>query len=181
MKVQILKECGYEEALIGLSLSYNKPVEEMPQVAEKLFDKDDSESKFLRQVCVWIDITAPRYWWQQMREYKYGMEWQSASTMHTLMKRKLTGADFSQLISHTVLSTVNLWIEKGDFERAKHNLPEGFLQCRICCTNYQALRRIIRQRQSHKLREWRIFINAILEQIEHGEFFEDLKLEEVYL
>jgi len=65
MKVTILREAGYEEALLGLSLSYGQPVEEMPQVASILYRKDDSESKFLRQICIWLDITAPRYWWQQ--------------------------------------------------------------------------------------------------------------------
>jgi len=50
MQVRILSEHGYSEALLGLSLSHSKNVEEMPQVANKLYCRDDSEAKFLRQV-----------------------------------------------------------------------------------------------------------------------------------
>ena len=176
MKVTILREAGYEEALLGLSLSYGQPVEEMPQVASILYRKDDSESKFLRQICIWLDITAPRYWWQQMDTYHVGKTQQSESTMHTLTKRKLAQSDFSQPISHEILGIVNLWIERGDWERAKLNLPEGFLQRRVLCVSYQTIRRIIKQRHSHKLWEWQVFTNAILDQIEHKEFLADLEM-----
>ena len=50
MHVQVLKECGYDEALLGLSLSYNKQAHEMPQVAEMLCQKGDEEGKFLRRI-----------------------------------------------------------------------------------------------------------------------------------
>jgi len=123
---------------------------------------------------VWIDVTAPRYFWQQLREYKYGMEWQSASTMHTLMKGVLSPADFSDDVNLYSLDTVNSAIRNGNFAKAKANLPEGFLQRRIAATNYQTLRRIIGQRRNHKLPEWQVFINAILEQVELKEFFADL-------
>ena len=173
MKVRILKECGYAEALLGLSLSYDRPIEDMPPVAEKLCAKDDSESKFLRFIVVWLDIVAPRYWWCQMDTYHIGKEQQSESTMHTVMKRPLTIPDFATPPLLGQLEELNDLIARGEFYLVKSNLPEGFLQRRIVVTNYQTLRRIIRQRHRHKLPEWQILITTILDQIEHGELLCD--------
>jgi len=174
VRVEILRECGYEEALLGLSLSYNREVSEMSQVAEELYCRDDSESKFLRFIVVWLDITAPRFWWCQMDTYCVGKVQQSESTMHTIMKRVITANDFSKNIPIQTLNRLNVLIKDGLFEQVKAELPEGFLQRRIVATNYQVLRRIIKQRKKHRLPEWQEFITAILDQIEHREFFADL-------
>lgn len=66
MKIQILEESGYNHALLGLSLSYNQPVEKMPGVANRLANKDMAHNKFLESIIVWLDITAMRGWWQIM-------------------------------------------------------------------------------------------------------------------
>jgi len=174
MKVQVLKESGYDEALLGLSLSFNKPVHEMPKVAEELYCKDGGHNKFLESIVVWLDITAPRYWWQQGDTYRIGMTKQSGSTMHTMMARKLQQSDFAQPMASGTLKRLNDLIEQGDFYQLKNELPEGFLQRRICCTNYQTIRRIVRQRKSHRLLEWRVFINAMFSQLERQEFIKDL-------
>jgi len=173
MEIKVLRESGYEEAMLGLSLSFGKPVEDMPRVAEKLYDRDDSESKFLRQIVVWLDIVGPRYWWQQFDTYSVGTPKQSSSTMHTIMKRELDQSDFEQGVPNDLLFIVNNFIQLGDFNIVKRILPESFLQRRIVCTNYQVLRRIIRQRKNHKLPEWKEVITGILNQIEHKEFFAD--------
>jgi len=170
MKVTILKEAGVEEALLGLSLSYNQPIEKMKAVADKLAHKDPSESKFLRFITVWLDITAPRYWLIEMDTYKVGKEQLSESTMHTLMRGIRRSEDYVPETSILSIGVVNDAIWAGDFARAKANLPEGFLQRRIVCTNYQTLGRIISQRKNHKLSEWREFIRAILTQVEHPEW-----------
>lgn len=179
MKVEILSEHGYRESLLGLSLSFDRLFKEMPQVAEKLCRRGDEECKFLRQMCVWIDVEAPWRWWKQMAEYRIGMEWniesQSSSTMHTIMKRPLTQDDFECAIPEGYLRVINTFIDMGDFDGVTCYLPGAFLYRRVIMTNYQTLRRIIRQRRLHFLREWRIFTNAILEQINHKEFFEDLE------
>lgn len=175
MQVKILNESGYNEALLGLSLSYNRDVSEMPQVATKLYWRGDEEAKFLRQICVWLDVTAPRYWWCQMDTYSVGKEQQSESTMHTITKRPLNQDDFARDVNPTVLVELNYHIGRGDMQRVKAWLPEGFLQRRILCTNYQTLRRIVRQRRKHKLPEWQVFINSVLEQALHKEFFDDLE------
>lgn len=180
MQVKVLREAGYEESLLGLSLSHNRPAEEMSQVAEKLYCKDDSESKFLRHIDVWLQVDAPRYWWMEMAEYRIGQhwiddwEWQSESTMHTLMKG-ISDEDFVEGTNPYSIDCVESHIRNNNFLRAKANLPEGFIQARVVKTNYQAIRRIIKQRRGHKLPEWQEFITLVLEQIEHREFFVDLE------
>jgi len=89
------------------------------------------------------------------------------------MKRELDQSDFEQGIPNDLLFIVNNFIQLGDFNIVKRILPESFLQRRIVCTNYQVLRRIIRQRKNHKLPEWKEVITGILNQIEHKEFFTD--------
>lgn len=174
MRAVVLRECGYEEAMLGLSLSYNRNVEDMPRVAEKLYCRDDSESKFLRFLVVWMDIRAPRYWWQQFDTYRH-VEKQSESTMHTIMKGMLDHSDFVCTIPSTWIGYLNSLILAHRFEAVKAFLPEGFLQRRIIVTNYQTLRRIIKQRKNHKLKEWREFIAGLFEQLEHQEFLADLR------
>lgn len=75
--IEILNESGYEEAMLGLSLSFNQPVSNMKGVSDRLYDKDGGHNKFLESVCVWLDITMPRYWWQEFAEYRVGRSSQS--------------------------------------------------------------------------------------------------------
>ncbi len=170
MKVKILNEAGYAQAMLGLSLSYNQPIENMPAVACKLIPKGGSHIKFLESIAVWLDITAARYWWQQFDTYRVGVTKQSGSTMHTLMKRELDFDDFETMTAH-VLTAINWHIRNSDPLLVKAILPEGFLQRRIVCTNYGTLRRVLIQRHHHKLHEWTTFRQAILAQVEHPEFF----------
>lgn len=166
MEVKILRESGWEEAMFGLSLSYNQPVEKMPGVARKLLPRGGSHIKFLESVVVWLDITAPRYWWQQFDTYRVGMTKQSGSTMHTLMVRPLTQEDFEEEIPPAVLDAVNDAIAARDFRLAKVILPESFLQQRQLCTNYKELRHIVGQRHNHRLPEWQVFVKEVLRQAE---------------
>jgi hypothetical protein len=169
MEVNILKECGYEEALLGLSLSYNQEMSKMPNIALNLSHKDGGHNKFLESIVVWIDLKAPRYFHSQFDTYRSGVSKQSESTMHTIMKRNLNSNDFeSPILTHT-LEYINKCISDKNFEAVKNNLPEGFLQRRIICLNYKVLRNIILQRKTHKLEEWKIFIHEIKKQIEHKE------------
>ena len=169
MKVKLLSEAGYEEALLGLSLSYNQPVENMPEVAEGLADKDGGHNKFLESMIVWLDITAPRYWWQQFDTYRVGISKQSESTMHTLKRRELTYEDFEH-ITLASLEAINWHIKNSDLELSKGVLPEGFLQRRVVCANYKALRYIIGQRYTHKLREWKVFCDLVMGQVKYPTF-----------
>jgi hypothetical protein len=173
MIVRVLKEAGYEEALLGISLSYDQDPELMPDVAKKLAAKGGGENKFLESMVVWLDITAPRYWWSQFDTYRIGITKQSQSTMHTVMRRALGQDDFAVSVSPGALLALNELIESGNLILVKGNLPEGFLQRRIVCANYKALRNIISQRKNHRLAEWRTFIDAIISGVEHPEFLRD--------
>lgn len=174
MKIKVLREAGYEEALLGLSLSYNQPIENMPRVASKLFNKEDGHNKFLESIVVWLDITAPRYWWQQYDTYRVGITKQSESTMHTILRRELIQSDFEDDIFPETLSFLNFLIRNDYFTRLKNELPEGFLQRRVVKMNYKNIRHIIRQRIEHKLPQWSTFISGLYTQLEHTEFIKDL-------
>lgn len=170
MKVKVLGEAGYEFALLGLSLSRHTPIEEMPDVANKLADKDGGHNKFLESICVWIDVTAPRYWWQQFDTYRIGITKQSESTMYTIVKRPLTQDDFEGYLPQFTLDRMNELIKNKDWQQAKRELPESFLQRRIVRTCYKELRHMRQQRKAHKLPEWHLFLDVLDEQLAIPEF-----------
>lgn len=169
MKIQILEECGYTSALLGISLSYNQSVIDIKNngVATKLYDKDGGHNKFLESICMWIDIDAPRYWWQQFDTYRVGTTKQSESTMHTIMRQVLTQANFQSCIPQETLDRLNYLVLNKQFDQLKVELPEGFLQRRIVCTNYKVIRNMTQQRKFHKLAEWREFIEFVTHNAEH--------------
>lgn len=170
MIVKILKEEGYECALLGTSLSRNQSLENMIEVCKRLAPKDGGHNKFLEFIAVWIDITAPRYLWQQLSTYRVGNSWLSESTMYTITKRHLEQSDFEKPIDEIILNRLNKIIDGGDLEEVKNNLPEGFLQRRIMVSNYKSLKNIYHQRKNHKLNEWKYFCDEILKQLDHPEF-----------
>lgn len=179
MKLKVLREAGYEEALLGLSLSYNQPIENMPSVALKLFNKEDGHNQFLESIVVWLDITAPRYWWTQFNRYRIGVSpaangLLSESTMHTILKKELTQDNFEDKLFPLTLLDLNFLVATQNFTELKNALPEGFLQRRIVCTNYKTLRHIIKQRLNHKLPQWITFVSGLHALLERPEFIEDL-------
>ena len=169
MKISIIEEHGYESALLGLSLSRNRPVSDMVVVSERLCNKDGGHNKFLESIVVWLDITASRYFFAQFSTYRVGISTQSESTMYSLMNRELTNDDFEYPIPGDILKRLNFYIEKKEFIKLKNLLPEGFLQRRIICLNYKCLRNIICQRRNHKLMEWKYFCEQVVGQLQHPE------------
>ena len=187
MNIKILSEYGYEEALLGLSLSYNQPLDKMPNVVTKLLNRelDGGELKFLEFITVYLDVTAPRYFWQQFDTYRIGIEddgsghkinvpKQSESTMHTILKHSLTQLDFEEPIYENTLWALNRDIANKDFDNVKNNLPESFLQRRIMVTNYKTLIHIIKQRKNHRLKVWTEFNQHLIDNLEHREIVETL-------
>ena len=170
MEVTVIKEAGYEEALYGLSLSYNSDINRMSRRAALLAPLDKGHNKYLESVSVWIKIKAPRYFWQQFDTYRVGITKQSESTMHTIMRGKLTTDNFTEDVAFSIIDLLNHYIESEDFEKVKANLPEGFLQERLVCTNYKVLRNMYQQRKDHKLEEWKEFISLLCEQLTHKEW-----------
>jgi hypothetical protein len=175
MKTTIIKEAGYDEAILGLSLSKGATIERTKDVAIMLHDKDGGHNKFLESIYIWLDVTAPRFWWQEADTYRLSTK-QSESTMHTILKQELTNANFDLPLSSYLLEELNRFInaykEKGIpslLIDIKNLLPEGFLQRRIWVMNYKCMRNIILQRSSHRLPQWRWFCKYILDHIEHPE------------
>lgn len=188
MKVRILREAGYDEALQGMALSYKDRAvdldtwwttqsERAAKRAPLLAPMDGGHNKFLRQISMWVDIEAARCWWSEFDTYKVGTVAQSESTMHTLSKRAPTYADFEHdTPAGSVVAFMDEWAQQKadgrfDIARLKCALPEGFLQRRIVSMNYAVLRTIVQQRQSHKLHYWRTFCDLIVPQLQHPELF----------
>jgi hypothetical protein len=172
-----MREAGWAEALLGLSLSYNSQPSTI--VAKRLAHKGGGHSKFLESMQVWLDVDAPRYWWSQADTYRVGCSKQSESTMHTILKHYLDQDDFEGGCDETVLYLLNNAIQRKDFLWAKRHLPESFLQRRIWNVNYMVLQNIVRQRKGHKLPEWGLFIASVVGQVEFPHYIvKDEELQE---
>lgn len=186
MKVKVLNESGYKEAISGIGFSYGiDGHDRLERVGYKLCDRDGGHNKFLESIMVWIEITAARYWWQEFDTYRVGTTKQSESTIHTLARAPLTQKDFEHPILKSTIDHMNnlIWQYNNETDRPsvtkkekktwfnliKANLPEGYLQKRLVCTNYKSLSNMINQRKHHVLREWHYFIEKILDQLEHSE------------
>lgn len=183
MQIQILAEHGHDEALRGMAYSYKDRAldtatwwgaqrDKAYRRAAILAHRDGGHNKFLESVQVWIDIEASRAWWSELDTYRIGTTKQSESTMHTLAKRAPVMTDFEVGTDPEIVSVfLRVWQEaRGDINVLKMNLPEGFLQRRLVCTNYKALRNVIWQREGHRLKQWQTFSDAVLEQIKHPEW-----------
>lgn len=176
MEIKILEEAGHKLAVTGMMFSFQeecdlKDIEEVSYVdtkrARTLSSRDGGHNKFLESIMVWMDIKAPLKFWKQFDTYRVGVTKQSKSTMHTLMKRVLDSDDFTDTVSPISITVVNEAIKKGDLEKATDNLPDGFLQTRRVCTNYKTIRNMIKQRQFHKLGEWKYFCNYMKKNLKH--------------
>ena len=119
---------------------------------------------------MWLEIRAPRYWWQQFDTYRIGVTKQSESTMYTLIKRELIEEDFSVPIGKKYLKLINKEIKNKNFDLVKSMLPEGYLQKRIVCIDYKALKNVVGQRRNHRLKEWNEFIDYIFSNAARAEF-----------
>lgn len=182
MEVKVLLEAGYEQALLGMGLSYGvTDMVRLENIATKLAPKDGGHNKFLESLVVWMEIGAPRYFWQEFDTYRVGTTKQSESTIHTICRTYLTQENFSHSVFSETLELLNTTIKKYNeeedvekknyyFKVIKNNLPEGYLQSRVVCTNYKVLKNICEQRKNHKLEEWNIFIKKINEQLLYADF-----------
>lgn len=182
MKLKILEEHGYESALRGMAYSYKDRALDPDEWWSGQFDKAAKRApllapkglghnKFLESIQVWIDVEAPRSFWQEFDTYRVGTTKQSESTMHTLQKRKPTYDDFEMgTTTATIDCFINQWENlKSDIVKLKENLPEGYLQRRVVCTNYKVLLNILQQRKDHRYIRWQQFLDDLLNQVQHPE------------
>jgi hypothetical protein len=183
MQVKVLEEHGYDLALRGMAYSFKdraldvdgwwgKQRERAEKRAPLLAVKDGGHNKFLEAMTVYIDVEASRAFWSEFDTYRVGTTKQSESTMHTLSKREPEVQDFEEgTTAETIQAFCSVWKEaKGDVTVLKMNMPEGFLQRRLVCTNYKVLRNIIWQREGHRLKWWKVFIDEVKVQVKYPEF-----------
>lgn len=138
-------------------------------------------AKYRRMITVYLDVTAPLYWWKEFDTYKVGTVSNSCSTMHTIHKKPFTFDNFAwehlsptnRVILEMVIRNLNYaresYINAKDSKEAKEAwwqmiqlLPSSFLQKRTIQLNYEVLSHIWHSpRYNHKLDEWREFCEWI--------------------
>jgi hypothetical protein len=181
LKVIKLNECGYDESALGFSLSYNTSIERAKELLPKYAFKNNGENKFLRAIQVWFDITAPIFFFVEMDTYKVSTTRLSSSTMHTLGKNEIIyDNQFEYPLDKNILFGINNKLEeyknkKISIAELKNNLPDGFLMRIVFNCNYATLQNMYFQREDHRLPQWHIFLDSVLEQLEHPEFIISLK------
>lgn len=139
--------------------------------------------KFMRMITVYLDITAPLYWWKEFDTYKVGTVANSCSTMHKIHAKEFVLDDFSHehLIGfwetplretiEMLNKTREMFLESKDKElwyRMIQLLPSSYNQKRTVMLNYEVLSGIYIYRKNHKLDEWREFCQWI-EQLPYSE------------
>ena len=151
---------------------------------KRLFKAGTDHRKFMRMITVYVDITAPLYWWKEFDTYKVGTVANSCSTMHKIHAKEFTMDDFS----HEYLLE---YVGEDDWTSPMHNLdnliyclnkcrekfietkdkkywwqmiqllPSSYNQKRTVMLNYEVLANIYNSRKNHKLDEWREFCKWI--------------------
>lgn len=145
-------------------------------LAKRLCNAGSDHRKFIRQIFVSVDITAPLYWWKEFDTYKVGTVANSTSTMHKIHSKPIEREDFSW--DHTVpemLPVLDGFIASIEALRKKfletqdksywysiiQLIPESYNQMRTITLNYEVLTNIYNSRKAHKLDEWHTFCDWI--------------------
>ncbi len=161
------------------------------KLATTLANAGTEHGKFLRMINIYVDITAPLYWYKEMDTYKVGTVCNSCSTMHKIHEKEFTLDDFSHehLLKNSknvltyIVDTLNryrdIYLNGGDVFAAEYDLishepkdkqiwwqliqllPSSYNQKRTYMLNYATLRAIYHQRKDHKLDEWHTFCDWI--------------------
>lgn len=148
------------------------------KLMKQLFAAGTEHRKYLRMLHVQMDIVAPLYWWKEFDTYKIGTAANSCSTMHKIAAKEFELKDFStdhlepsslQLMEETI-KVLNLWrmeylenMNKKDWWQMIQLLPSSYNQRRTVDITYEVAARIIDQRMDHKLDEWRVLVNELLQ------------------
>ena len=164
-------------------------------LAQRLIKAGSDHRKFLRQIFVSVDITAPLYWWKEFDTYKVGTVANSCSTMHKIHAKPIEISDFSFdditidfnsgdntdslpfnfLFDYVVEGCEILrrrYVETKDkkYWRALiQALPESYNQMRTVTLNYEVLRNIYGSRRNHKLDEWSVGFMEWIDSLPYAE------------
>ena len=171
--IDIESEEGIELQSKGI---YYKIGENDLELMQKLIKAGSEHRKFLRQIFISVDITAPFYWWKEFDTYKVGTVSNSCSTMHKLASTPITMncfemGDFDYFVGQNENDIGHIWeglIYDLEYLRRKYNetkdkrywkelirlLPESWLQKRTITMNYENILTMYRGRKNHKLTEW---------------------------
>ena len=182
--------CGYDACCHGCYFEHRFIIGDNDlRLMQNLIKAGAPHRKFMRQIFISVDITAPLCWWKEFDQYKIGTVSDSCSTMHKLASTPITRDCFEMDDFEKYLETP---LEDGENEeqwkfwsreliprlealRQKYNetkdkrywkelirwLPEGWLQTRTWTANYSILRNIYHWRKNHKLTEWHSFCDWI--------------------
>lgn len=147
-------------------------------LAVRLARAGSDHRKFLRQIFVSVDITAPLYWWKEFDTYKVGTVANSTSTMHRIHTKPFSREDFScDRMDEGGLAMLDAVIAYMESERLKfladkenrqpwyniiQTLPTSYNQMRTVTMNYENLTNIYYARRNHKLAEWHTLCDWIL-------------------
>lgn len=145
----------------------------------KLAKTGPVHAKYRRMITVYLDITAPFYWWKEFDTYKVGTVANSCSTMHKIHEKEFTLEDFScdhlpdsaiDILQVTIngLNVAremylrnNCTIKKDCWWQMIQLIPSSYNQKRTVMLNYEVLAGIYKHRREHKLDEWREFCKWI--------------------
>lgn len=181
----------YDDQMTDIALSANHGDilcigEKDLDLAKRLMSAGDDHGKFLRMIAVYVDITAPMYWWSEYDTYKVGTVANSTSKMHKMMSKEFSVDDFSfdkvigndsfiqgvmdeyyvtavpivdelNYLRKCYLNTDNADDKKSIWYTVLQLLPASYNQTRTVMLNYQVLRHMYHARKNHKLDEWHKF------------------------
>lgn len=168
---------------------------------KRLRNAGTDHRKFMRMITVYVDVTAPLYWWKEFDTYKVGTVANSCSTMHKIHAKEFILDDFSceHLIDHYEDPSMNLnysykypkavmqdlinilnhyrrwYLETKDKKywwQLIQLLPSSYNQRRTVMLNYEVLANIYKSRRNHKLDEWHVFCEWI-ENLPYSELITD--------
>ncbi len=146
-------------------------------LAKRLCKAGSDHRKFIRQILVSVDITAPMYWWKEFDTYKVATVANSTSTMHKIHSKPFSIDDFShdhlsESGTQALLSLMQVLEEKrlafvegkdkADWYDIIQLLPSSYNQTRTVTMNYENLLNMYFARRSHKLTEWHTYCDWIL-------------------
>ena len=163
----------FEDTIDVISKAYSIGENDL-SLMRRLYKAGPEHRKYLRQIFVSMDITAPLYWWKEMDQYRINVTTNSCSTMHKIAAKEFEVDDFSyeHLFS---LGTLRMVIEDLNFNRSKYLetknkdywwqliqlLPSSYNQKRTITMNYENVVSMIKQRTGHKLDEWNEFVEVL--------------------
>ena len=153
---------------------------------QKLYKAGTEHRKFMRQIFVSMDITAPLYWWKQADQYRINVTTNSTSTMHKIAAKEFCLEDFST--EHLYFDNLEFFKDiitclnadrelylsdnhdnaeekKEDWWQMIQMLPSSYNQLRTVTMNYENVANIVNQRSHHKLDEWREFCNVMVREL----------------